>query len=228
MWGPPVSFIPFPKPADRCPFFSSPLDTPRRSASNLGMPSKVFTPRLDPPSKFLPLTPHQAAPPSMALRPLPLAVSPSPASACPSPTTTKGRGAPPGHHHTHPALICSLPSPQRSCHRAPPPSIVPHCRPAVSDPPPPPLAAGEAHRYPLPLFPQPRRGSTHGGTIPAILRRATTEMVSVVHCGPVPPTVHKLVDLVHAFSFRKTIPGNSNFQHFALRTSVSLKSTHSP
>jgi hypothetical protein len=37
-----------------------------------------------------PLTPHQAAPPSMALRPLPSVVSPSPALACPSPATIKG------------------------------------------------------------------------------------------------------------------------------------------
>jgi hypothetical protein len=29
--------------------------------------------------------------------------------------------------------------------------------------------------------------------------------------------VHGLVDLVHGFFFRKTIPGNSNFRHFALR-----------
>jgi hypothetical protein len=50
MWGPPVSFIPFPTPVDRCRFFSSPPATPRRPASNLGMPSKVFTPRLDSPS----------------------------------------------------------------------------------------------------------------------------------------------------------------------------------
>jgi hypothetical protein len=29
--------------------------------------------------------------------------------------------------------------------------------------------------------------------------------------------VHGLVDSVHGFSFRKTIPGKSNFGHFALR-----------
>jgi hypothetical protein len=50
MWSPPVSFIPFPMPADHCRFFSSPPATPRHPASNLGMPSKVFTPRLDSPS----------------------------------------------------------------------------------------------------------------------------------------------------------------------------------
>jgi hypothetical protein len=50
MWGSLVSFIPFPTPADRCHFFLSPLATPRRPASNLGMPSKVFTPCLDSPS----------------------------------------------------------------------------------------------------------------------------------------------------------------------------------
>jgi hypothetical protein len=42
-----------------------------------------------------PLNPHQAAPPSMALRPLPPAVSPSLAPVCLSPATIKGRGAPP-------------------------------------------------------------------------------------------------------------------------------------
>jgi hypothetical protein len=110
-----------------------------------------------------PLTPNQAAPLSMVLRPLPPAVSPSLALACPSPATIKGRGAAPGHHHTHPALICSLPSPQRPPHRAPPSPVVPHHHPAVSIPTPPPLAAGEAHRRPLPLFPQPQRGSMHGG-----------------------------------------------------------------
>jgi hypothetical protein len=50
MWGPPVSSIPFPTPTDRCRFSSSPPTTPRRPTSNLGMPSEVFTPLLDPPS----------------------------------------------------------------------------------------------------------------------------------------------------------------------------------
>jgi hypothetical protein len=50
MWDLPVSFIPFPTPADRCRFFPSPPATPRRPASNLGMPCKVFTPCLDSPS----------------------------------------------------------------------------------------------------------------------------------------------------------------------------------
>jgi hypothetical protein len=79
MWGPSVSFIPFlpPPPADRCQ--SSPPATPRCPASNLEMPGKVFTQHLD----FTPLTRHQAASPSMALRPLPLAVSPFPAPVCP-------------------------------------------------------------------------------------------------------------------------------------------------
>jgi hypothetical protein len=49
----------------------------------------------------------------MALRPLPPAISPSPAQVCPPPSATiKGRGAPPGHHHTHLALNRVLPSPQ--------------------------------------------------------------------------------------------------------------------
>jgi hypothetical protein len=33
-----------------------------------------------------------------------------------------------------------------------------------------------------------------------------------------PGAVHELVDLVHGFSFRKIITGNSNFRHFALRS----------
>jgi hypothetical protein len=44
MWGPPVSSIPFPTPVDRCHFSSSPPATPHRPASNLEMPSEVFTP----------------------------------------------------------------------------------------------------------------------------------------------------------------------------------------
>jgi hypothetical protein len=133
----------------------------------------------------------------VALRPLPPAVFTSLAPACPSPATIKGRGAPPGHHHTHPALICSLSSPQRPPHRAPPPPVVPHRRPAMSVPPPPPLVAGEAHRHPLPLCPQPRRGSTHGGAVPAILRRAASEEVSAVH---------RTVDSVHGIFCSKLNP----------------------
>jgi hypothetical protein len=88
----------------------------------------------------------------MALRPLPPAVCPTLAPACPSPATIKGRGAPPGHHHTHPTLICSLSSLQRPPHRAPPLPVVPHRCPVMSVPPLPPLVVGEAHRRPLPFF----------------------------------------------------------------------------
>jgi hypothetical protein len=35
-----------------------------------------------------------------------------------------------------------------------------------------------------------------------------------------PGAVHELVDLVHGFFFSKTIPGNSNFWHFALRSLI--------
>jgi hypothetical protein len=38
-----------PPPADRCHFLLSPPATPRRPASDLEMPGKVFTPRLDSP-----------------------------------------------------------------------------------------------------------------------------------------------------------------------------------
>jgi hypothetical protein len=92
-----------------------------------------------------------------------------------------------------------------------------HRRPAVSDPPPPPLAVGEAHRRPPPLFSSTAARFHAQGTVPAILRRTASETVSVVHRGPAPPTVHGLVDLIHRFSFRKTIPENFNFWHFALR-----------
>jgi hypothetical protein len=50
---------------------------------------------LIPPLNFFHLTPHQATPPSMALRLLLPTVSPSPTPVCPSPATIKGRGAPP-------------------------------------------------------------------------------------------------------------------------------------
>jgi hypothetical protein len=109
-------------------------------------------PALIPPLNSPPLTPHQAAPSSMALSPLPPAVSPSLAPACPSLATIKGRGAHPGHHHTHPALICSLPSSQCPPHRAPPPSVVPHRCPAVSIPPPPLLQPVRLTAIPFPFF----------------------------------------------------------------------------
>jgi hypothetical protein len=48
--GPPISSILFPTPADHCRFSSSPPATPCCPASNLEMPSEVFTPRLDSPS----------------------------------------------------------------------------------------------------------------------------------------------------------------------------------
>jgi hypothetical protein len=48
--GPLVSSIPFPTPVDHCRFSSSLPAMPRRPASNLRMPSEVFTPRLDSPS----------------------------------------------------------------------------------------------------------------------------------------------------------------------------------
>jgi hypothetical protein len=131
-----------PTPTDHCRFLPSPPATPRHPTSDPEMPGEVFTPHLDSPS--------------MVLRPLPSAISPSPAPVCPPPATIKGRGAPPGHHHTHPTLNRVLPSPQHPLHRASPPSIVPHRRSVVSDPPPPSLTASEAHLRPLSIFPQPR------------------------------------------------------------------------
>jgi hypothetical protein len=147
----------------------------------------------------------------MALRLLPPAVSPSPAPVCPSPATIKGRGAPPGHHHTHPTLNCSLLSPQRPPHRAPPPPIVPHRRPVMSDPPPPPLAAGEAHRRPPLPFPSTvvrfhARGRRSGRSPASLLQDGDrgppwTDAARGPRTRGLGPRV----------SFRKIIPGNSNF-----------------
>jgi hypothetical protein len=88
----------------------------------------------------------------MVLRPLPSVISPTLAPACPSTATIKGRGAPPGHHHTHPTLICSLPSLQCPPHRVPPPPVVPHRRSAVSVPPPPLLQPVRLTAVPSPFF----------------------------------------------------------------------------
>jgi hypothetical protein len=146
----------------------------------------ALIPPLNPPP---PLTPHQATPPSMALRPLPPVVSPSLTPACPSSATIKGGGAPPPRPSPHslrphlhaPEFATSNPPSASSAGCSPPsPSRV---RPST-----PPLAAGEAHCRLLPLFPQPRRGSTHGGAVPAVLRRAASEAV---------PAVHRTVDSVH-------------------------------
>jgi hypothetical protein len=74
-----------------------------------------------------PLTPHQAAPPSMALRLLPPAVSPSPAPVCPSPATIKGRGAPPrpSPHSPRPQLL-----PSESATSTPPSASSTDCSPS--------------------------------------------------------------------------------------------------
>jgi hypothetical protein len=57
-------------PANPGRFLPSPPATPRRLASDLVMPGKVITPRLDSPSYSHSLTSHQAGPSSMALKPL--------------------------------------------------------------------------------------------------------------------------------------------------------------
>jgi hypothetical protein len=100
-------------------------------------------------------------------------------------------------HRTSPRLSSLLSVPKHRPHRVPPPLVIPHRHPTVSVPPPPPLATGEAHRHSLPLIPQSRRGSMHGGAVPTVLRRAATEALSMVHRGPVPPAVHRTVDSVH-------------------------------
>jgi hypothetical protein len=58
MWGPPVSSIHFPTPADRCRFSSSPPATPRRPAP----PSDAARPLLAPPSFSPPLIPLLTSP----------------------------------------------------------------------------------------------------------------------------------------------------------------------
>jgi hypothetical protein len=142
-----------PPPADHCRFFSSPPATPRRPASNLEMPSEVFTPRLDSPP---PHSPSSSCPAINGVKTITTSRFPLPRPGVPLPDHYKRARSTPSHHHTHPALNCSLLSPQRPPHQAHPPPIVPHRRLVVSDPPPPPLTAGEAQRRPLSLFPQPR------------------------------------------------------------------------
>jgi hypothetical protein len=142
MWGPPVSSIPF---LPHRPIVATRRLRPPHAA-------RPPTSRCQARSSLHALTPHQSTPPSMVLSLLPPAVSPSPAPVCPSTATIKGRGAPPGHHHTHLALNRLLPSLQRPLHRAPPPPIVPHRRPVVSDPPPPLLQLVRVTSVPSPFF----------------------------------------------------------------------------
>jgi hypothetical protein len=66
MWGPPVSFIPFPTPADRYHFSSSPPATPRCPAPPSDAARAVSRPAIIPP--LIPLL--TSAPSSMALKPL--------------------------------------------------------------------------------------------------------------------------------------------------------------
>jgi hypothetical protein len=92
MWAPPVSFIPFPTPADlthgaasphrlRPPCAARPPTTRYQARSSL--------PTLIPPFNS-PLNPSLSRPPSMVLRPLPPAVSPFLTPACPSLAPIKG------------------------------------------------------------------------------------------------------------------------------------------
>jgi hypothetical protein len=67
MWGPPVSSIPFPMPADCCRFSPSPLATPRRPAPPSDAARAITRPAIIPP----PLIPLLTSPPSsMVLKPL--------------------------------------------------------------------------------------------------------------------------------------------------------------
>jgi hypothetical protein len=152
----------------------------------------------------------------MALRLLPPAISPSPASVCPSPPTIKGRGVPPGHRHTHLTLNRLLPSPQRPLHRAPPPLIVPQHRSVVSDLPPPHLQLVRLTSSPLHFSSTTVRFRARGcrsGRSPVSLPRDGDRGPPWTGAAR-GPWAHGLSPWV---SFRKIIPENPNFGHFAFR-----------
>jgi hypothetical protein len=109
--GPGCPFCLPPPPADRYHFLSSPPTTPHRPTSDLEMPGEVFTPCLDPPPLISLLNHSSSRPAINGIKAITPAVSPSPAPKYPSPATIKGRGARPGHHHTHLALNRLLSSP---------------------------------------------------------------------------------------------------------------------
>jgi hypothetical protein len=150
MWGPLVSSIPF---------------LPRRPT--------VATRRLRPPRAARPptlrclarsslhalisllislLNPSSSHPTINGIKAITAGRFPLPRPGVPLPGHYKRTRSTPGHQHTHLALNRLLPSLQRPLHRAPPPPIVLHRRPIVSDPPPRPLAAGEAHLHPLSIL----------------------------------------------------------------------------
>jgi hypothetical protein len=146
----------------------------------------------------------------MALRLLPPAVSPSPAPVCPPGHYKRMRSTPrPSPHSPHPQLLTSEST-------APTPPSVPHHRPVVSDPPPPSLAAGEAHLRPLHFSSTVVRFRARG-------RRSGRSPASLPwdgDCGPPWTGATRgpwARGLGPRISFRKIIPGNSNFGHFALR-----------
>jgi hypothetical protein len=62
-------------PADPGRFLLTPPATPRRPTSDLVMPCKTITPRLDSPPQSHSLTSHQASPSSMTLKPLMLVLT---------------------------------------------------------------------------------------------------------------------------------------------------------
>jgi hypothetical protein len=149
--GPGCQFHLPPPPTDRCHFLSSPPATPCRPTSDLEMLGEVFTPRLDPPPLISLLNPSSSRPAINGAKAITAGRFPLPRHGVPLPGHYKRtRSTPrPSPHSPRPQSLASE-------YAAPPPSIVPHCRPVVFDPPPPSLAAGEAHRRPLSIFPQPR------------------------------------------------------------------------
>jgi hypothetical protein len=90
----------------------------------------------------------------------------------------------------------------------------PHRRPSSDEWSPSHAVSRPSRRHPRGKLPWPGAAARPSSGEP--LPSATMESMVEPWTGH-PDEVHGLVDLVHGFFFRKTIPGNSNFQHFALR-----------
>jgi hypothetical protein len=153
MWAPPVSFIPFPTPADLSHATTSPrcLRPPcaaRPPASRCQ--SKSLVPRLDSPFQSPPLNPSLSCPTFNGVKAITASRFPLPRPDVPLPGPYKRRAPPLGFTGPLPASL--LFAPKHHPHQAPPPPVIPHRRPTISVPPPPPLVASEDHRHSLPFF----------------------------------------------------------------------------
>jgi hypothetical protein len=130
MWGPPVSSSPSPR-RPTVAASSRHLQPPRAARPpSSGCQARSSLHALIPPLNFPPLTLHQAAPPSMALRPLPPAVSPSPCPDVPLPGHYKrARSTPrPSPHSPRPHLLTP-----RSATFTPPSASSTDCSPPSPD-----------------------------------------------------------------------------------------------